>query len=148
MKKKNLPVVREIIKPLKSEFENKDIFQIIIGASVLAVPVGFTQETWDLGKNLPMLNIIAIMFITIFFVLAFTYSHYHKGKIKSNPKHHINHLARRVFFTYIFSFAIVAILLAIIQVAPWNSDFVLSFKRTAIVTFPCSMSAAIADVLK
>ncbi len=145
---KKSAVVKEFVSPIKSEFENRDIFQVIIGASVLAVPVGFTEETWALGQSLPLTSILAIMFITILFISAFTYSHYHKEKIKSNPRHHLKHLTRRVFFTYAFAFAIVGTLLAIIQVAPWTTDAMLAFKRTAIVAFPCSMSAAIADLLK
>jgi len=148
MAKKRVAVVRELVEPIKTEFENRDLFQIIIGASVLAVPVGFTQETWTLGESLPFANIYIIMALTFIFISTFVYSHYHRGRIKSNPKHHLKHFSRRVFFTYIFSFAIVALLLSVIKVAPWTTDFVLAFKRTVIVAFPCSMSAAIADVIK
>ena len=86
--------------------------------------------------------------LTLIFISTFVYSHYHRGRIKSNPKHHLKHFSNRVLFTYIFSFAIVALLLSVIKVAPWTTDFVLAFKRTIIVAFPCSMGAAIADVLK
>ncbi len=54
---------------------------------------------------------------------------------------------KRVFLTYIISFLVVALLLTIIQVAPWSTDPLLSIKRTAIVTFPSSMAAAISDLL-
>lgn len=147
MAKKSV-VVKELVQPIKTEFENRDIFQVIIGASVLAVPVGFTEETWRLGETLPFANIYMIMALTLIFISTFVYSHYHRGRIKSNPRHHLRHFSSRVFFTYIFSFAIVALLLSVIKVAPWTTDFVLAFKRTVIVAFPCSMSAAIADLLK
>ena len=148
MAKKRGIAVGELVQPIKTEFENRDIFQVIIGASVLAVPVGFTEETWRLGETLPFLNIYMIMALTLIFISAFVYSHYHKGRIKSNPRHHFKHFSSRVFFTYIFSVAIVALLLSVIKVAPWTTDFALAFKRTIIVAFPCSMSAAIADLLK
>lgn len=148
MAKRKIPVVKGIVEPIRTEFENRDIFQVIIGASVLAVPVGFTEETWALGESLPFANILAIMAFTLIFISTFVYAHYHRGKIKSNPRHHLKHFSNRVFFTYIFSFAIVALLLSIIKVAPWTTDFALAFKRTIIVAFPCSMSAAIADLIK
>lgn len=141
-------VVKELVQPIRAEFENRDVFQVMIGASVLAVPVGFQEETWNLGETLPFLNICIIMALTLIFISAFVYSHYHKGRIKSNPKHHIKHFFNRVIFTYLFSFAIVALLLSVINMAPWTTDFVLAFKRAAIVAFPCSMSATIADVMK
>src|SRR3989344_9032482 len=112
------------------------MFQVMVGASVLAVPVGFTEETWRLGETLPFANIFIILALTLIFISTFVYSHYHRGRIKSNPKHHLKHFSNRVLFTYIFSFAIVALLLSVIKVAPWTTDFVLAFKRTIIVAFP------------
>ncbi len=141
-------MVKELVQPIRMEFENRDMFQVMFGTSVLAVPVGFTEETWRLGEILPFANIFIILALTLIFISTFVYSHYHKGRIKSNPKHHLKHFSNRVLFTYIFSFAIVALLLSVIKVAPWTTDFVLAFKRTIIVAFPCSMGAAIADVLK
>jgi len=125
-------MVKELVQPIRMEFENRDI----------------TEETWRLGEILPFANIFIILALTLIFISTFVYSHYHKGRIKSNPKHHLKHFSNRVLFTYIFSFAIVALLLSVIKVAPWTTDFVLAFKRTIIVAFPCSMGAAIADVLK
>jgi uncharacterized membrane protein len=138
----------ELIEPFKSEFRKRDILQIIIGASILSVPVGFTQETWDLGGTLPLLNILILIMITLVFISFFTYFHYHRHHVNNNKLHHIKHFSIRVLMTYVISFVIVGILLSIIQVAPWHSDFLLAFKRTAIVTFPSSMSAVVADVIR
>ena len=41
-----------------------------------------------------------------------------------------------------------AIILSVIQRAPWSVDWILAFKRTVIVTFPSALSAAIAGNLK
>lgn len=143
-----LPRVRDFIRPIKSEFDNRDILQVIIGASILAVPVGFTEETWNLGENLPLLNTMILLFAALVFISIFAYSHYHKGKMKTNAGYQLKHFSKRVFFTYLFSFLIVAALLTVIQVAPWSTDPMLALKRTIIVTFPSSMSAAVADILK
>ena len=50
------------------EFHLKDLLQVIIGASILAIPVGFTEETWRLGENLPMINIIGLLLLSLLFV--------------------------------------------------------------------------------
>ncbi|MCK4429723.1 MAG: hypothetical protein KAW19_00325, partial [Candidatus Aminicenantes bacterium] len=39
-------ILHKIISPLMVEFHPKDVLQVIIGAAILAVPVGFTEETW------------------------------------------------------------------------------------------------------
>ena len=55
---------------------------------------------------------------------------------------------KRACSTYFISFMVVALLLTLIQRTPWNTDWIIAFKRVVIVTFPASMSAAVADVIK
>lgn len=136
-------LISEEVKAL----DRHDIMQILIGAAILSVPVGFTEETWKLGENLPIPNIIGLVALALIFLSVFTYFHYHKEHMHARPTRHLNEMAKRVLFTYIISFLVVALLLGIIQAAPWLTDPVLSIKRTVIVTFPSSMSAAIADIL-
>jgi uncharacterized membrane protein len=59
-KKKN-----EVQNLLLHAFELKDILQVIIGATILAIPVGFTEEAWRLGENLPWLNIIGLFLLSM-----------------------------------------------------------------------------------
>jgi len=126
------------------EFHTRDFLQVLIGASILAIPVGFTEETWKLGETLPILNVFGFIFVSVLFIAMFTYYHYHSNQIEE----HYDDLIKRVFFTYVVAFLVVAILLSLIQKTPWVTDSVLAFKRTVIVTFPASMSGAIADTLK
>jgi len=136
-------VLAKVVQPIIPVFSTKDILQVLIGASILAVPVGFTEETWKLGQSLPMLNVLSIMALSIIFIATFIhYTHY---------KHTVGHrkqFYRRVIATYVVSFLVVSIIMTLIQRAPWTTDLVLAFKRIAIVTFPATMSAAIADTLK
>ena len=137
-------ILRNLIDPFLPKFNLGDVIQIIVGASILAVPVGFTEETWKLGESLPWLNVFLILGISIFFISLFTHLNYHRtGMKRSWPV-----FVRRVFFTYFLSFIVVAVLLTTIQRAPWETEWVLAVKRVIIVTFPSSMSAAVADVLK
>jgi len=138
-------ILKEVVDPFFHEFHLKDVLQVIIGASILAVPVGFTKEIWELGGLLPIANIFGFIFLSLIFISLFTYYHYHK---EHGLKKHRKHFIKRVVFTYILAFFVAAIILSLIQEAPWQTDGFLAFKRIALVTFPASMSGAIADVIK
>ncbi len=134
----------KLMEPPKTKFGLRNILQAIVGATILAIPIGFTEETWRLGETLPMWNIIIIFFMSIFFVTLFAYR-YFKKRVQ---KFYWYDLVKRVFSIYILSFIVVALILFIIQKAPWSSDILLSFKRTIIVAFPSSLGATIAGSLK
>ncbi len=138
-------ILKKISDPLFHEFHLKDVLQVIIGASILAIPVGFQDETWILGEILPILNILGFILLSLLFISLFTYYHYHKEH--GLRKYH-KHFTKRVVLTYILTFFVVAILLTLIQKAPWQTDLVLTLKRIALVTFPASMSGTIADAIK
>ena len=146
--KKEPSGIESIIRPIEVEFNFHDFLQVIIGAAILAVPVGFTEETWGLGLTLPLSNIFMLMGLTLFFIAVFTFFHYHKEHVHANPRYHLFELTKRVLVTYIASFAMVSVLLNIIQVTPWATDSLLAFKRVAIVTFPSALGAAISDTIK
>jgi uncharacterized membrane protein len=121
------------------------LLQVFIGAAILAIPVGFTEETWRLGETLPLMNIMGFIIASLIFITVFTYYHYYH-KIQVNG--YYDELVKRVLATYIVSFIVVSLLLGLIQRTPWQTDWLLAFKRIVIVTFPSTMSAAVADVLK
>jgi uncharacterized membrane protein len=136
--------LQKIISPIVPEFKLKDILQIIIGAVILAIPVGFTEETWILGRELPLINVLFFFFISLLFIAMFSYYNYHRHH---RLKEHFSTFASRVLVTYFFSFLVVATLLTLINKAQWHLEFLIALKRTIIVTFPSSMSAVIADTL-
>lgn len=137
-------IIHRKLSSLKVEFNPKDMLQVIVGAAILAVPVGFTEEAWRLGESLPWLNVLGLMLISLVFIASFVYYNYHTENININKKGFM----MRVVFTYIFSFLVVAILLGLIQRTPWAADWALALKRIVIVAFPSSMSAAVADTIK
>lgn len=142
-KKKEI-AFEKIMEPVQHKFGLKNIIQAIVGATILAIPIGFTEETWRLGESLPMSNIIIILFLSLLFITLFAYRNLSRLK----PNFYWGNLFKRIVVMYIISFVIVAIVLSIIQRAPWVSDFVLAFKRTIIVAFPSSLGATIAGSLK
>jgi uncharacterized membrane protein len=137
-------VLHKIIHPVV-ELRAKDIIQMIVGASILAIPVGFTEEAWRLGETLPLKNILGFMMLSLTFISVFVYYTYHRhhGLAK-----HWEEFVKRIVSTYFFSFIVVTVLLMLIQKAPWGAEWVLAFKRTTLVSFPASMSAAVADMIR
>lgn len=138
------PLLHKTIHPFVVKFGLKDVLQIMIGASILAIPVGFTEESWRLGTTLPMLNVFGLFLLSLTYISAFVYFHYHHKQKRSYDKEFL----KRVLWTYIVSFLTVALILTLILIAPWKTDFILALKRTVIVTFPASMSATFADTIK
>ncbi|PIS05101.1 MAG: DUF2391 domain-containing protein [Candidatus Buchananbacteria bacterium CG10_big_fil_rev_8_21_14_0_10_42_9] len=124
-------------------FQSKDAMQIVVGAALLAIPIGFTEETWRLGEHLPTLNILIITVLSIVFITVFVFFNYKRGELK----HHHTEFVKRVAATYVLAFLVVGLFMTLIQQAPWILDTTLAIKRILIVTFPASMSAVIADML-
>jgi len=137
-------VIHRIVKPLMVEVRFRDIVQIMIGSSILAIPIAFTEETWLLGESLPLLNVVALAFVSICFIGVFVYTSFYRFYMAE----YVWEFTKRVVSIYIISLIVVGFLMTIIQQAPWDSDLLLAIKRVIIVTFPASMSASITDSLK
>lgn len=132
------------VTPIMVEFRPRDLLQIIVGASILAVPVAFTEETWNLGEKLPLRNVLGLTSLSLLFIGLFVYFNFYRDMLRQ----HILEYVKRVVSIYVFSLLIVGILLTLIQQCPWGLDNLLAIKRILIVAFPASMSAAISDALK
>jgi len=130
--------------PFMVEVKPRDLMQIIVGATILAIPVGFTEETWILAKQLPIKNILALTLLSIIFIAAFVYYNFYRFHLKEHTFQYI----KRVLAIYVLSLLVVALLITIIDKCPWGTDNLLAIKRIIIVAFPASMSAAVSDMIK
>jgi len=137
-------VLNYALKPVMVEFRPRDLMQVIVGASLLAVPVAFTEETWNLGAELPTLNVLALSGLSLLFIGLFVYFNFYRYLFR---QHALEYL-KRVTSIYVFSLVVVGLLLTLIQRCPWGFDNALALKRILIVAFPASMSAAVSDTLK
>ena len=137
-------ILHKEVVPLMIEFYLWDVMQVIVGAAILAIPVGFTEEAWEISKRLPWPNILIFLGISVLFISVFVYYNYYRLHIST----HRWEFLKRVFFTYLLAFMVVALLLTLIDRAPWLANTTLAIKRTILVAFPASMSAAVADTLK
>jgi uncharacterized membrane protein len=136
--------IHYVTTPIMVEFRPRDLLQVIVGASILAVPVAFTEETWRLGEKLPLLNVLGLTSLSLIFIGLFVYFNFYRRMLKE----HIWEYIKRVLAIYLFSLLIVGILLTLIEQCPWGVNNLLAIKRILIVGFPASMSAAISDALK
>jgi len=137
-------VVQHVIAPFMVELKPKDILQIIVGATLFAIPVGLTEETWILAQELKMQKILLLGFLSVFFIALFVYFNYYRFNLKG----YLSQYIKRVIATYTLSLVVVGILLTIIEKCPWGVDNILAIKRIIITAFPASMAATISDTIK
>ena len=137
-------IVQRVVKPLMVEFRIRDAMQTVVGASILAIPAAYTEEAWNLGRDLPVANISAIALISFLFIATFVYFNFYKSYIAEFRAQFVV----RVITTYAVSVVVVAILLTVIEQCPWGIDNALALKRIVVVAFPASMSATVTDALK
>ena len=132
------------LKPLMIEFKPRDVMQVIVGASLLSVPIAFTEETWVLGAELPLANVMGLTALSLLFIGLFVFYNFYRFNFKG----HALEFVKRVAGTYIISLLVVAVLLTIIKKCPWGVDNLTAIKRILIIAFPASMSAAVSDSIK
>ncbi|MCA0933896.1 MULTISPECIES: DUF2391 family protein [Lutimonas] len=133
--------IQQIDIPLKVELKIQDLLEILVGASILAVPVAFTEEVWNMGNDLGWFNIILLNFVSLIFMGSFMYFKGYRNRLEM----YRNEYLKRLFSTFFLSVLIVAILLTIVGKCPWITDPDLALKRILIGSFPASMSATVTD---
>lgn len=92
-------VVSYVTTPLMVELKPRDIMQIIVGASILAIPVGFTEETWNLGERLPFSNILALAIVSCVCIALFVYFNFYRFQLKGYVFEYI----KRVIAIYVLA---------------------------------------------
>ena len=137
-------IIQRIVKPLMVELKLKDIIQIFVGATLLAIPMAYTEETWQLGEKLPLLNVGILALLSLTFIAIFVYANFYRYYLKGFVFEYI----KRVFAIYLISLIVVGFLMKVIQQCPWGVDNLLAIKRIVIVALPASMSAVAVDAVK
>lgn len=137
-------LINNIVTPFQVELRPRDIFQIIVGAYLLCVPVAFTEEVWVLSEELPLKNVVYVGLLSVFFISCFIYFNFYR----ENFKEHVFDYIKRVVATYGLSLLAVGLFLTIILKCPWETDMTLAIKRIILVSFPASMAATLSDTIK
>lgn len=136
-------VIRTLDIPMKVEMKIRDFLEVIVGASILAVPVAFTEEVWNLGENLRLFNVFGLSMLGFVFMAMFIYYSAYRQHLRMFRWEFL----LRVLSTYLLSILVVGLLLTIVNKCPWFSDFDVALKRVLIGAFPASMSATVTDSL-
>lgn len=137
-------IISYALKPIMLEFKPRDIMQVIVGSAILAIPVSLTEEAWNLGEMLPMVNISLIAFLSLIFIGVFVYFNFYKVTLKG----YVFEFIKRVIGTYLISLLVVALILTLLQKCPWGIENVIAIKRIVIVAFPAAMSGTLSDTIK
>lgn len=134
-------VIQYLAKPLMVELRPRDLAQILAGAALLSVPVGFTEEAWRLGEQLSTPRVMLFGLVSMLLIALYVYFTFYRDLFAQFKFEYV----KRVVAIYAISLLVVAGLLTLIGVAPWANDGLLAVKRVIIVALPASMSAALSD---
>ncbi len=137
-------VVGHALKPFMVELRPRDIWQILLGASAFALPVSLTEEVWNLGAELPFLNVALLAGFSLVVIANFIYFNFYRFHFRD----HLYNYIKRVLATYMLALLVAAAFLTLFDKAPWSTEWMIAVKRMIIVAFPASMSATISDVIK
>lgn len=121
----------------------EDLSQVIIGSSVLSVPIAFTEEAWNLSKTIPMLNLGVIVLLTLSFIGIYAFKGIFQGHIKQRKTTFI----KRVLIDYGVTLVVVIIVLFALNKFPISENPLIAIKRVIIIAFPASMGAIVVDSL-
>ncbi len=119
----------------------EDLSQLIIGASVLSVPIAFTEEAWNLSKTIPILNLVVIVLLTLIFIAIYAFKGIFQGHIKQRKATFV----KRVLIDYGVTLVVVVIVLFALNKFPISDEPLIAFKRVIIISFPASMGAIVVD---
>lgn len=137
-------VIQRFVTPLMFEFQLRDVIQILIGACVLCIPVALTEEVWNLGASLPIVNTVGVVFVSFVFLGFSGYYIFARGHFRGNEWDFF----KRILCAYFITFAVSALMLFLLQKFPLVSDPPTAVTRAVLVTFPGCFSATVVDSLK
>ena len=129
------------MKNILRKLDLEDLGQIVIGSTMLSVPIAFTEESWNLSESLPMLNLVIIILISLSFIGIYSYQGIYGGSL---PRRKFVYLVR-IILNYFITCVIVSIVLFSLDRLPVVSDTLVAIKRILIVAFPASMGAVVVD---
>jgi len=82
-------IISHALKPLMVEFRPRDLMQVIVGASILAVPVALTEETWRLGQTLPFRNVPILSAVSLLLISLFVYFNVYRFVFKGHALEYV-----------------------------------------------------------
>lgn len=119
----------------------EDVIQVIVGASALSVPVAFSEEAWDLGRTLPLTNVIFLIVISLLFINLYSIHNIFQGNVRDRLFTYLS----RTAIDYAVTVLVVCIVLLVLNHLPILTEPMVALKRVVILPFPASMGAVVVD---
>jgi len=117
------------------------LLQDFVGASFGAMFFAVTQEVWDIAAALKMINVIAVIIMSLILGFALVYFSRRRREISVKVEHASSLRAVEI---YVVSF-ITALLFVMVLNTANGAEII--FKQTVLITLPSVVSAATADLL-
>lgn len=136
--------ISQTINPLMTELKPRDVMQIFVGSFLVASPLSFTEEIWNLSVELKRINVYALGLVSKVVSALFIYFNFYRFRLKGN----IILYLKRVIITYLIAISSIVLLLALIDKFPTFETPYISIKRVIIIGFPTIFAAVISDFLK
>lgn len=131
------------IRAEHDRFRLHDVAEFVIGSVLLAFPVAITEEVWNLGTELSLINTLAIVAVSLIFLAWFAYNTFYKSNLKYNRQEFIV----RVLSVYLVTLIVAASILGLFGQFNLLTEPVVAIKRMIIVALPASFCATVVDSL-
>ena len=87
---------------------------MVVGSAILAFPVAMTEDAWNLGEDLPVINVIIIIALSLAFVAWYGYHAHYQSMLDTHGRDWM----LRVFATYAITLLVAATILAVLNQFP------------------------------
>jgi uncharacterized membrane protein len=131
-------------QPVMVEFKPRDLAQVVVGSTILAVPMILSDETIRTAEELTRTRIAIVAIVSISFVAAFAYFNFYRTLIRG----HVFNFIKRVAMTYGVSLLVVLGLMETLGQTHWATDPQHTVRHLILVGLPASMFATVADAVK
>lgn len=136
--------ISQVMNPLMVELKPRDVLQLFVGAFLIAAPLCFTEEVWNLSIQLPRANAYALGAVSLITVILFIYFNFYRFKLRG----HLVEFIKRVLATYLITVSSVVLILTLIDKFPIFETPYIAIKRVIIIGFPSLFGAVISDYIK
>jgi uncharacterized membrane protein len=136
--------ISQLINPLMVELKPRDVLQIFVGAFLIASPLCFTEEVWQLSLTLKNSNIYLLSLVSLITVTLFIYFNFYRFKLNGN----VLNFFKRILTTYLITLSSVVLILFLINKFPIMEMPYVALKRVIIIGFPSLFGAILSDCLK
>ncbi|MFT7035159.1 MAG: putative membrane protein [Cyclobacteriaceae bacterium] len=102
---------------------------MIIGSTILTIPITFTEEAWRLSETLSIINLVGMFFMSIAFLAMYTYHGIFQGGIKNRKGTYL----WWIFVDYLVTHTVVCLILLVLNKLCILNEASIAFSRMNIM---------------